>query len=90
METKVKEGDIIIGKVMPKGETEPTPEEKLLKAIFGNKVGDVKDVSLRASPSSRGVVIDSRLFARGKKNKELQERKTKDFEERYQKIIIKP
>jgi DNA-directed RNA polymerase subunit beta len=53
----VKEGDILIGKITPKGESDPTPEEKLLRAIFGDKAGDVKDASLKASPSTQGVVI---------------------------------
>jgi DNA-directed RNA polymerase subunit beta len=66
---EVGEGDILIGKITPKGETEPSPEEKLLRAIFGDKAGDVKDASLKASPSSAGVVIDKRLFARTKKEK---------------------
>jgi DNA-directed RNA polymerase subunit beta len=61
---EVKEGDILIGKITPKGETDPTPEEKLLRAIFGDKAGDVKDASLKASPSLRGVVIDKKLFSR--------------------------
>ncbi len=65
----VKEGDIIVGKITPKGESDPTPEEKLLRAIFGDKAGDVKDASLKASPSTRGVVIDKRLFKRSKKDK---------------------
>jgi len=60
----VKPGDVIIGKVTPKGETDPTPEEKLLRAIFGEKAGDVKDASKRADPSTNGVVIDTRLFER--------------------------
>ncbi len=60
----VTHGDIIIGKVTPKGETDPTPEEKLLRAIFGEKAGDVKDASRRADPSTNGVVIDTRLFER--------------------------
>ncbi|MFN6947127.1 MAG: DNA-directed RNA polymerase subunit beta, partial [Cytophagaceae bacterium] len=67
----VKEGDILIGKITPKGETDPTPEEKLLRAIFGDKAGDVKDASLKASPSLRGVVIDTKLFSRPKKEKDL-------------------
>ncbi len=62
--TDVKEGDILIGKITPKGETDPTPEEKLLRAIFGDKAGDVKDASLRVSPSVKGVVIDKKLFSR--------------------------
>lgn len=60
----VKEGDILIGKITPKGETDPTPEEKLLRAIFGDKAGDVKDVSLKATPGLKGVVINTKLFTR--------------------------
>ena len=61
---EVKEGDILIGKITPKGESDPTPEEKLLRAIFGDKAGDVKDASLKAPPSMKGVVIDKKLFSR--------------------------
>ncbi len=67
---EVKEGDILIGKITPKGETDPTPEEKLLRAIFGDKAGDVKDASLKASPSLQGVVIGTKLFSRHKWTKE--------------------
>lgn len=66
---EVKEGDILIGKITPKGESEPSPEEKLLRAIFGDKAGDVKDVSLRMPPSAKGVVIDKKLFVRNKRDK---------------------
>jgi DNA-directed RNA polymerase subunit beta len=66
---KVKEGDILIGKITPKGETDPTPEEKLLRAIFGDKAGDVKDASLKVPPSVEGIVITKKLFARAKKDK---------------------
>ena len=66
---EIKEGDIIIGKITPKGETEPSPEEKLLRAIFGDKAGDVKDASLKASPSTEGIVIDKKLFTKTKKEK---------------------
>jgi DNA-directed RNA polymerase, beta subunit/140 kD subunit len=59
---KVQEGDILIGKVSPKGETDPTPEEKLLKAIFGEKAGEVKDSSRRADPGVQGVVLNTKLF----------------------------
>ncbi len=76
----VKEGDILIGKITPKGETDPTPEEKLLRAIFGDKAGDVKDASLKASPSLRGVVIDTKLFARPKKDKDLRAKAKKEVE----------
>ena len=65
----VKPGDILIGKITPKGESDPSPEEKLLRAIFGDKAGDVKDASLKASPSLRGVVIDKKLFSRAIKDK---------------------
>ena len=61
---EVNEGDILIGKITPKGESDPTPEEKLLRAIFGDKAGDVKDASLKVPPSLHGVVIDKKLFAR--------------------------
>lgn len=61
---EVKEGDILIGKVTPKGETEPTPEEKLLRAIFGDKAGDVKDASLKAPPGLKGIVVNKKLFSR--------------------------
>ncbi|HAN18696.1 MAG: DNA-directed RNA polymerase subunit beta [Bacteroidetes bacterium GWC2_33_15] len=65
----VKPGDILIGKITPKGESDPSPEEKLLRAIFGDKAGDVKDASLKASPSLSGVVIDKKLFSRAIKDK---------------------
>ncbi len=65
----VRESDILIGKITPKGESDPTPEEKLLRAIFGDKAGDVKDASLKAPPSTQGVIIDKQLFARAKKDK---------------------
>ncbi len=66
---EVKAGDILIGKITPKGESDPTPEEKLLRAIFGDKAGDVKDASLKASPSLNGVVIDKKIFTRIIKDK---------------------
>ncbi|MDR1805116.1 MAG: DNA-directed RNA polymerase subunit beta [Flavobacteriales bacterium] len=66
---EVKPGDILIGKITPKGESDPTPEEKLLRAIFGDKAGNVKDASLRAEPSLFGVVIDTKLFTRSIKDK---------------------
>jgi DNA-directed RNA polymerase subunit beta len=66
---EVKEGDILIGKITPKGESDPTPEEKLLRAIFGDKAGDVKDASLKVPPSVNGVVIDKKLFSRVIKDK---------------------
>jgi DNA-directed RNA polymerase subunit beta len=72
---EVKPGDILIGKITPKGESDPTPEEKLLRAIFGDKAGDVKDASLKAEPSLNGVVVDKKLFQvalkdKGKRNKD--------------------
>jgi DNA-directed RNA polymerase subunit beta len=75
---EVKPGDILIGKITPKGESDPTPEEKLLRAIFGDKAGDVKDASLKASPSLKGVVIDKKLFQRAVKDKS---KRTRDKEE---------
>ncbi|MFN6091784.1 MAG: DNA-directed RNA polymerase subunit beta [Bacteroidota bacterium] len=66
---EVIEGDILIGKITPKGETDPSPEEKLLRAIFGDKAGDVKDASLKVPPSVKGVVIDKKLFSRAVKDK---------------------
>jgi len=65
----IGEGNILIGKITPKGESDPTPEEKLLRAIFGDKAGDVKDASLKAPPSTKGVIINKQLFARAKKDK---------------------
>ena len=65
----IKEGDILIGKITPKGESDPTPEEKLLRAIFGDKAGDAKDASLKAPNGTEGVVIDKKLFQRAKKDK---------------------
>lgn len=69
----VHESDILIGKITPKGESDPTPEEKLLRAIFGDKAGDVKDASMKAPPSTKGVIIDKQLFARAKKDKAQKE-----------------
>ena len=68
---EVNEGDILIGKITPKGESDPTPEEKLLRAIFGDKAGDVKDASLKAPPSMKGVVVGKKLFSRVVKDKKL-------------------
>jgi DNA-directed RNA polymerase subunit beta len=62
---EVNEGDILIGKITPKGETDPTPEEKLLRAIFGDKAGDVKDASLKAPPSTKGVVCGQETLLEG-------------------------
>ena len=67
---RVEPGDILIGKISPKGESDPTPEEKLLRAIFGDKAGDVKDSSLKANPSLSGVIIDKKLFSRAMKTRE--------------------
>ncbi len=78
---KIKPGDIIVGKITPKGETDPTPEEKLLRAIFGDKAGDVKDASLKTPPGVSGVVIDTRLFSR-KKDEQLSRKEEKDLVER--------
>jgi DNA-directed RNA polymerase subunit beta len=75
---EVNEGDILIGKITPKGESDPTPEEKLLRAIFGDKAGDVKDASLKAPPSMKGVVIDKKLFSRAIKDKKAKS-KEKDI-----------
>ncbi|MEZ4980438.1 MAG: DNA-directed RNA polymerase subunit beta [Saprospiraceae bacterium] len=77
----IKEGDIIIGKITPKGESDPTPEEKLLRAIFGDKAGDVKDASMKAPPSTEGIIIDKQLFARAKKDK-IQKEQEKDVLEK--------
>ncbi len=76
----IKEGDIIIGKITPKGESDPTPEEKLLRAIFGDKAGDVKDASLKVKPSKKGVVINKQLFARAKKDKVQKEQEKKQIQ----------
>ncbi len=77
---EIKPGDILIGKITPKGESDPTPEEKLLRAIFGDKAGDVKDASLKASPSLNGVVIDKKLFARAIKDKRKRAQDKEDIE----------
>lgn len=79
--------DILVGKVTPKGETEPTPEEKLLKAIFGDKAGDVKDASLKAPPGMKGVVIESRLFSRKKKDPKSKKQEKKFLDEIDEKLI---
>ncbi|MGF1556700.1 DNA-directed RNA polymerase subunit beta [Paucihalobacter sp.] len=77
---EIKPGDILIGKITPKGESDPTPEEKLLRAIFGDKAGDVKDASLKASPSLNGVVIEKKLFARAVKDKRKRAKDKEDIE----------
>ncbi|MCB9202193.1 MAG: DNA-directed RNA polymerase subunit beta [Flavobacteriales bacterium] len=79
---EVKPGDILIGKITPKGESDPTPEEKLLRAIFGDKAGDVKDASLKANPSLFGVVVDKKLFSRVQRDK----RKRSDEKQKLEKI----
>ena len=84
----VKEGDILIGKITPKGESYPTPEEKLLRAIFGDKAGDVKDASLKAPPSMEGIVLENYLFSRMMKSRKgkLKEKDTlKDIDSQYEK-----
>ena len=78
---EVQPGDILVGKVTPKGETDPTPEEKLLKAIFGEKAGDVKDASLKAPPGMKGVVINTKLFTRKKKDAKTKKQDKKKLEE---------
>ena len=75
---EVRDGDILIGKITPKGESDPSPEEKLLRAIFGDKAGDVKDASLKTPPSINGVVIDTKLFSRAKKVAKEEEKKALD------------
>ena len=82
---EVKSGDILIGKITPKGESDPTPEEKLLRAIFGDKAGDVKDASLKAPPSLNGIVIDKKLFTRTIKDK----RKRADDKDLLKKLEVK-
>ena len=77
---EVREGDILIGKITPKGETDPTPEEKLLRAIFGDKAGDVKDASMKAPPSLKGVVIDTKLFSRPKRDKDVRSKSKKELD----------
>ena len=77
---EVKPGDILIGKITPKGESDPTPEEKLLRAIFGDKAGDVKDASLKATPSLYGVVLDKKIFTRAVKDKRRRSKDKEDVE----------
>ena len=91
---EVNAGDIIVGKVTPKGETDPTPEEKLLKAIFGSKAGDVKDASLKAPPGMKGIVVNTKLFSRKykdaktkKKDKEQIEQIDRNAERRRNNLI---
>jgi len=78
---EVNPGDILIGKITPKGESDPTPEEKLLRAIFGDKAGDVKDASLKAPPSLHGIVIDKKLFTRSVKDKRKRNQDKQELEE---------
>jgi DNA-directed RNA polymerase subunit beta len=88
---EVREGDILIGKITPKGETDPTPEEKLLRAIFGDKAGDVKDASLKAPPSFNGVVIEKKLFSKDKKDlksREKDKRRLMELDEKYKRDLI--
>ncbi|MDX1699838.1 MAG: DNA-directed RNA polymerase subunit beta, partial [Melioribacteraceae bacterium] len=96
----VQEGEILIGKITPKGESDPTPEEKLLKAIFGDKAGDVKDASLKAPPGLKGIVIKTRLFSRKRKDAEAKKIEKKEIDKlekqleesknsHYQKLIAK-
>ncbi|MEX2478562.1 MAG: DNA-directed RNA polymerase subunit beta [Gracilimonas sp.] len=87
---KIQHGDILVGKITPKGETDPTPEEKLLRAIFGDKAGDVKDASLKVPPSVEGTVIDTKLFSRKRdeliSRKEEKKRVEQEEERHAQKI----
>ena len=86
---EVNPGDILIGKITPKGESDPSPEEKLLRAIFGDKAGDVKDASLKAPPSLRGVVIDKKLFTRSVKDKRKRNQDKQELEILEDKFEVK-
>ncbi|WP_022834478.1 DNA-directed RNA polymerase subunit beta [Salisaeta longa] len=89
---EVNPGDIIVGKITPKGETDPTPEEKLLRAIFGDKAGDVKDASLKAKPGMDGVVIDTQLFSRRQldpASKKMEERRLEAIEHQHEQNLKK-
>jgi DNA-directed RNA polymerase subunit beta len=86
---EVNPGDILIGKITPKGESDPSPEEKLLRAIFGDKAGDVKDASLKAPPSLRGVVIDKKLFTRSVKDKRKRNQDKQELELLEEKFEVK-
>ncbi len=93
---EVNEGDILIGKITPKGESDPTPEEKLLRAIFGDKAGDVKDASMKAPPSMKGVVVEKRLFSRiikdrkaKAKEKDVLKKLDDDFQKESEKLKTK-
>ena len=88
---EVNPGDILIGKITPKGESDPTPEEKLLRAIFGDKAGDVKDASLKAPPSLHGTVIDKKLFTRSIKDKRKRNQdklELEELEKRFEKKFV--
>jgi DNA-directed RNA polymerase subunit beta len=88
---EVKEGDILIGKITPKGETDPTPEEKLLRAIFGDKAGDVKDASLKAPPGLKGTVIKTRLFSRKRRDtesKKVEKKQLDNLENEHKKNLV--
>jgi DNA-directed RNA polymerase subunit beta len=85
---EVKEGDILIGKITPKGESDPTPEEKLLRAIFGDKAGDVKNASLKAPPSMKGIVVENKLFSRiikDRKSRSKEKDVIKELEDQFHK-----
>ena len=84
---RIVPGDILVGKITPKGESDPTPEEKLLLAIFGDKAGDVKDASLKASPSLKGVVIDTKLYSRANRKGGIAA--TKKINQRYEEELSK-
>jgi len=86
---EIKPGDILIGKITPKGESDPTPEEKLLRAIFGDKAGDVKDASLKASPSLNGVVINKKLFSRAVKDKRARAKDKQEIDRLESKYAVK-
>jgi DNA-directed RNA polymerase subunit beta len=97
---EVKEGDILIGKITPKGETDPTPEEKLLRAIFGEKAGDVKDASLKAPPGLKGTIIKTRLFSKKRRDNDskkmekeelerLEQEQNRKKEQHYTKLVEK-
>ena len=84
---RIVPGDILVGKITPKGESDPTPEEKLLLAIFGDKAGDVKDASLKASPSLKGVVIDTKLYSRANRKGGIAA--TRKINQRYEEELSK-
>ena len=86
---EVKPGDILIGKITPKGESDPTPEEKLLRAIFGDKAGDVKDASLKATPSLHGVVLDKKIFTRAVKDKRKRSKDKEDVDKLEAEYAVK-